>query len=291
MYCYLRMEYRVSCGTSTKTLFPFIFRNVFPDCVITCGRVTQRDSNNDVQSVTHWVLWLTAMLSSSTECTQTCTATVKPCVREGDIGAFVWGCSIANLLLFVSFLLFRQTLSSWAPFSSTRLRALLALLNKPFPHLFIPLLLPVVVVSSELLWAPLTWQSEGTDNKAERKWITAKETGKHVFIREVWRIRPSCSRWPRVVFPFCCFMQRYFSAASTATSGQRLRQNIQQSITFPSPKVASYVCLFFGWAEIQSFNVFYLLTDWNSWWSNFSLNEPEHVRKSTSETKWQNVLY
>lgn len=57
---------------------------------------------------------------------------------ERDVSVFVWGCSLANLLLFVSVLLFKQPLSNWAPFSSTCLPALLALLNKPFTPLFIP---------------------------------------------------------------------------------------------------------------------------------------------------------
>lgn len=86
-------------------------------------------------------------------------------VWERDVSVFVWGCSVANLLLFVRFLLFRQTLSSWAPFSSTRLSAFLALLNKPFTHLFIPFffffLLAGVGASSKMLLGPSNLTERG----------------------------------------------------------------------------------------------------------------------------------
>lgn len=88
------------------------------------------------------------------------------------------GCSLANLLLFVSLLLFSQTLSSWVPFSPTRLSALPALLNKPFTHLFIPFFRRRWLPATNRCCAPRTWQSEGPDNKEEAACSTAKETGK-----------------------------------------------------------------------------------------------------------------
>lgn len=86
---------------------------------------------------------------------QTHSYSMTICVRETSVYLFE---AVANLLLFVSFLLFRQTLSSWAPFSSTRLTALLTLLNKPFTHLFIPFFCPRSLPAANCCWAPLTWQ-------------------------------------------------------------------------------------------------------------------------------------
>lgn len=85
--------------------------------------------HNDISTVTRIWVHTHTQISKQFQTDHLC---------ERDVSAFVWGCSLANLLLFVSFLLFKQPLSNWAPFSSTCLPALLALLNKPFTPLFIP---------------------------------------------------------------------------------------------------------------------------------------------------------
>lgn len=84
--------------------------------------------HNDISTVTRIRVHTHTQISKQFQTDHLC---------ERDVSAFVWGCSLANLLLFVSFLLFKQPLSNWAPFSSTCLPALLALL-KPFTPLFIP---------------------------------------------------------------------------------------------------------------------------------------------------------